>query len=170
MLFRVFVSCGKNLRSTPPSETPLEIPSEDIAQTMEAAAAATSACVNLQDDEEMDVMTTAEPEMEVDDSLTEADPDAEDLQDQHQEEVMSRMFDGGSRYDVLGLWPTLNGIDEQTMISREAKAVNPPKIVNVTSGNVIESAELCCPSALGAFPAELSFQSRVCTDQYKHRQ
>ena len=90
MLFRVFVSCGKNLRSTPPSETPLEIPSEDTAQTMEAAAAATSACVNLQDDEEMDVMTTAEPEMEVDDSLTEADPDAEDLQDQHQEEVAKR--------------------------------------------------------------------------------
>ena len=44
---------------------------------------------------------------------------------------MSRMFDGGSRYDVLGLWPTLNGIDEQTMISRE---VTDEEVLNYSRG------------------------------------
>ena len=64
------------------------------APIKEAATAAASSGANLQDDEEMEVATTAEPQMEVYDTLTEAEPDAEDQQDldehEDQDEVAER--------------------------------------------------------------------------------
>ena len=56
----VLVSCSKYQRTTPQRETPLEIPSEDIARKMEAAATSSNANLHDDDDDEVDVMSTAD--------------------------------------------------------------------------------------------------------------
>ncbi|CAE7833030.1 unnamed protein product [Symbiodinium microadriaticum] len=62
---------------------------------MEGATAATSSTVNIHDDEDDDVRTMAEPEMEVDNHMI------------------------GDEVDVLGKWPTLCDIGPVTKVSRD---------------------------------------------------
>ena len=72
-----FISCGKYQRNVQ-RETPSEIPSSSIAQTMEAATAAVPT-IDVDENENADTATVAEPEMEVDAPPSEAEqePDEE---------------------------------------------------------------------------------------------
>ena len=84
-----FISCGKYQRNIA-RETPSEIPSSSIAQTMEAATAAVPT-VEVDDDEQVDTATVAEPEMEIDEqqSVGEPEQDKEMLQEflEYEEDV-----------------------------------------------------------------------------------
>ena len=86
-----FISCGKYQRNVQQRESPLEVPSTSIAQTIEAATAAVpSLDVDGVGDEQLDTVTRAEPEMEVDgpQSDAEPEPDEEMIQDLEDYEVL----------------------------------------------------------------------------------
>ena len=72
-----FISCGKYQRNVQ-RETPSEIPSSSVAQTMEAATAAVPT-IDVDENENADTATVAKPEMEVDAQPSEAEqePDEE---------------------------------------------------------------------------------------------
>ena len=85
--FSVFKSSSKCQRTAPQRNSPSEVPSEVIANALEAATATTSANANIPDEEEDGAMTVGEPEMEVDDAVDmtdEAEPDKEQ-QDEYDE-------------------------------------------------------------------------------------
>ena len=75
----LFVSRGKFRRQEPTrAESPTEVPNANIAHSMEAAAAAVPE-VGPEEDDRLDAMTVAEPEMEVD--VQESDPEPENADD-----------------------------------------------------------------------------------------
>ena len=82
MLVTVHLAVGKFRRTEPPrEESPTEIPNANIAQSMEAAAAAIPEAGPKEDDQ-LDAMTVAEPEMEVDVQGSDPEPEhADDIPD-----------------------------------------------------------------------------------------
>ena len=74
----LFISCGKFRRTEPAeAEVSVEVPSTNIAQTMEAAAAAVPA-TGAEEDEQLETMTVAEPEMEVEEQPSEGEPEPDE--------------------------------------------------------------------------------------------
>ena len=78
MCWSPFISCGK-FRKTEPAgaEASVDVPSTNIAQTMEAAAAAVPS-TGAEEDDNLQTMTVAEPEMEVDAQPSEGEPEPDE--------------------------------------------------------------------------------------------
>ena len=78
MCWSQFISCGKFRRTEPVgAEASVDVPSTNIAQTMEAAAAAVPS-TGAEEDDILETMTVAEPEMEVDAQPSEGEPEPDE--------------------------------------------------------------------------------------------
>ena len=92
----LFISRGKFRRNEPARDvSPVEVPSVNIAQTMETATAAVPT-TGPEEDDNLDAATVAEPEMEIEIQGSEAEPEhADDIPDfeQYQEDVSNETLE-----------------------------------------------------------------------------
>ncbi|OLQ09753.1 hypothetical protein AK812_SmicGene6605 [Symbiodinium microadriaticum] len=93
--FSVFQSCGKFRSAAPRRKSPLEVPTEEIANAREEATAARSSLVSIHDDGDGDARTMAESGMEVDSDMDVDEVEPDDAQqdvdeNENQDEIAER--------------------------------------------------------------------------------
>ena len=133
----LFISRGKFRRQEPTrEESPTEVPNANIAHSMEAAAAAVPE-VGPEEDDRLDAMTVAEPEMEVDVQGSDPEPEnADDLPDldEYPEEVNDNSDD--TRQAVLLSGVTLV-LEPRLEIARAA--MQPTVYLDTRAGNCVDA-------------------------------
>ena len=133
----LFISRGKFRRQEPTrEESPTEVPNANIAHSMEAAAAAIPE-VGPEEDDRLDAMTVAEPEMEVDVQGSDPEPEhADDLPDfdEFPEEVNDNSNE--TRQAVLLSGVTLV-LEPKLEIARAA--MQPTVYLDTRAGNCVDA-------------------------------
>ena len=91
----MFQSCGKFRSAAPRRKSPLEVPTEEIANAREEATAARSSLVSIHDDGDGDARTMAESGMEVDSDMDVDEVEPDDAQqdvdeNENQDEIAER--------------------------------------------------------------------------------
>ena len=133
----LLVSRGKFRRQEPTrEESPTEVPNANIAHTMEAAAAAVPE-VGPEEDDRLDAMTVAEPEMEVDGQGSDPEPEnADDLPDldEFPEEANDNSDDTRQAVLLSGVTPVL---EPRLEIARAA--MQPTVYLDTRAGNCVDA-------------------------------
>ena len=132
----LFISRGKFRRHEPTrEESPTEVPA-NIAQSMEAAAAAIPEA-GPEEDDQLDAMTVAEPEMEVDVQGSDPEPEhADDIPDldEYPEEVNDNSNETRQAVLLSGVTPML---EPKLQIARTA--MQPIVYLDIRAGNFIDA-------------------------------
>ena len=133
----LFISRGKFRRHEPTrEESPTEVPNANIAQSMEAAAAAIPEA-GPEEDDQLDAMTVAEPEMEVDVQGSDPEPEhADDIPDldEYPEEVNDNSNETRQAVLLSGVTPML---EPKLQIARTA--MQPIVYLDIRAGNFIDA-------------------------------
>ena len=152
MCWSQFISCGKFRRTEPEAEASVEVPSTNIAQTMEAAAAAAVPATGAEEDENLETMTVAEPEMEVEERLPsegEPEPD-EELPDitEYQEDVSAETLEERRTFLLAGRAVIT---DPELLIAQTS--MQPPYYPDMKTGYCVDAM----PPAFAFWPSTSSW-------------
>ena len=133
----LFISRGKFRRTEPVrEESPTDVPNVNIAQSMETAAAAVPA-TGPEEDDHLDAMTVAEPEMEVDVQGSEAEPEhADDIPDieEYPEDINDNSNEERQAVLLPGTTPVM---DSKLQIARTA--MQPVFYLDSRVGNCVDA-------------------------------
>ena len=133
----LFISRGKFRRTEPVrEESPTDVPNVNIAKSMETAAAAVPA-TGSEEDDHLDAMTVAEPEMEVDVQGSEAEPEhADDIPDieEYPEEISDNSNEERQAVLLPGTTPVM---DSKLQVARTA--MQPVFYLDSRVGNCVDA-------------------------------
>ena len=133
----LLISRGKFRRTeTVREESPTDVPNVNIAQSMEAAAAAVPA-TGPEEDDNLDAMTVAEPEMEVDVQGSDPEPEhADDIPDieEYPEEINDNSNEERQAVLLPGITPVM---DPKLQIARTA--LQPVLYLDSRVGNCVDA-------------------------------